>query len=333
MADKILMGHGSGGRMMHRLVRDLIAPAFGMTTLSDAALFDVPAGGRMAFTTDSYVVSPIFFPGGDIGELAVCGTVNDLAMMGARPLCLTAGFILEEGLPLEDLRRVVSSMAETARQAGVSIVAGDTKVVDRGKCDGIFINTAGVGLVPDGLDLSPGRIRAGDAVIVSGPCGSHGIAIMAERNGLSFAPPLVSDTAPLNGLVELMLEQAKGIRVLRDPTRGGLATTIKEIAVEGSRRIVLEEKSVPVLPGVQGACGLLGLDPLYVANEGVLLGIVDGAEAESLVQAMHSHPLGGSAALVGRVGEEEDGKVVLSTIAGGTRLLDMLTGEQLPRIC
>jgi len=333
MADKILMGHGSGGRMMHRLVRDLIAPAFGMTTLADAALFDFPAGGRPAVTTDSYVVSPIFFPGGDIGELAVCGTVNDLAMMGARPLCLTAGFILEEGLPLEDLRRVVSSMAETARQAGVSIVAGDTKVVDRGKCDGIFINTAGVGVVPEGLDLSPGRIRAGDAVIVSGPCGSHGIAIMAERNGLSFDPPLVSDTAPLNGLVELMLEQAEGIRVLRDPTRGGLATTIKEIAVEGSRRIVLEEKSVPVLPGVQGACGLLGLDPLYVANEGVLLGIVDGAEAESLVQAMHSHPLGVSAAVVGRVGEEEDGKVVLSTIAGGARLLDMLTGEQLPRIC
>lgn len=333
MADKILMGHGSGGRMMHRLVRDLIAPAFGMTTLADAALIDFPAGGRAAVTTDSYVISPIFFPGGDIGELAVCGTVNDLAMMGARPLCLTAGFILEEGLPLEDLKRVVSSMAETARQAGVSIVAGDTKVVDKGKCDGIFINTAGVGVVPEGLDLSPGRIRAGDAVIVSGPCGSHGIAIMAERNGLSFDPPLVSDTAPLNGLVELMLAQAKGIRVLRDPTRGGLATTIKEIAVEGSRRIVLEEESVPVLPGVLGACGLLGLDPLYVANEGVLLGVVDRTEAESLIQAMHSHPLGGSATVVGRVGEEEDGKVLLSTIAGGTRVLDMLTGEQLPRIC
>jgi len=319
--------------MMHRLVRDLIAPAFGMTTLADAALFDFPPKGRTAVTTDSYVVSPIFFPGGDIGELAVCGTVNDLAMMGARPLCLTAGFILEEGLPLEDLKRVVSSMAETARRAGVSIVAGDTKVVDRGKCDAIFINTAGVGVVPEGLDLSPERILAGDAVIVSGPCGSHGIAIMAERNGLSFDPPLVSDTAPLNGLVQLMLEASDGIRVLRDPTRGCLATTIKEIAVEGSRRIVLDEESVPVLPGVQGACGLLGLDPLYVANEGILLGVVKEAEAESLVQAMRSHPLGGSAAVIGRAGEEEDGKVFLSTGAGGTRILDMLAGEQLPRIC
>jgi hydrogenase expression/formation protein HypE len=333
MSDKILMGHGSGGRMMHRLVRDLIAPAFGMTTLADAALFDFPPQGRTAITTDSYVVSPVFFPGGDIGELAVCGTVNDLAMMGARPLCLTAGFILEEGLLLEDLKRVVTSMAETARQAGVSILAGDTKVVDRGKCDGIFINTAGVGVVPEGLDLSPGRIRTGDAVIVSGPCGSHGIAIMAERNGLSFDPPLVSDTAPLNGLVQLMLEKSDGIRVLRDPTRGGLATTIKEIAVEGSRRIVLDEESVPVLPGVQGACGLLGLDPLYVANEGILLGVVDGAEAESLVQAMRSHPLGAATAVIGSAGEEEDGKVFLSTSAGGTRVLDMLAGEQLPRIC
>jgi len=333
MEDRILMGHGSGGRLMHRLVRDLIAPAFGMTTLADAAVFDVPDGGRTALTTDSYVVSPIFFPGGDIGELAVCGTVNDLAMMGARPLCLTAGFVLEEGLFLEDLKRIVSSMAETARRAGVSIVAGDTKVVEKGKCDGIFINTAGVGLVPEGRDLSPGRIRAGDAVIVSGPCGSHGIAIMAERNGLSFDPPLVSDTAPLNGLVELMLETAGGVRVLRDPTRGGLATTVKEIAAEGSRRVLLREEAVPVLPGVLGACGLLGLDPLYVANEGVLLCVVDSSEAESLVKAMRSHPLGGSAAVIGAVEEEEDGKVFLSTAAGGTRILDMLTGEQLPRIC
>jgi hydrogenase expression/formation protein HypE len=333
MEDRILMGHGSGGRMMHRLVRDLIAPAFGMQTLADAAVFDPPDSGRMALTTDSYVVSPIFFPGGDIGELAVCGTVNDLAMVGARPLYLTAGFVIEEGLPFEDLRRIVGSMAETARRAGVAIVAGDTKVVERGKCDGIFINTAGVGVVPGGRDLAPERIRPGDAVIVSGPCGSHGIAIMAERNGLTFDPPLESDTAPLNGLVEVMLEAAPGIRVMRDPTRGGLATTVKEIAVEGSRRIVLREEAVPVLPGVQGACGILGLDPLYVANEGVVLVVVDGGEAEFLVEAMRSHPLATSAAVIGAVAEEDDGKVFLSTAAGGNRVLDMLTGEQLPRIC
>ena len=288
---------------------------------------------RLAFTTDSFVVRPLFFPGGCIGDLAINGTVNDLAMSGATPLYLSAGFIIEEGLPLEELRRIVGSMAETAGRAGVAVVTGDTKVVERGKCDSIFINTAGVGVVPGGRDLAPEKIRPGDAVIVSGPCGSHGIAIMAERNGLTFEPPLESDTAPLNGLVEAMLEAAPGVRVLRDPTRGGLATTLKEIAVEGSRRIVLREEAVPVLPGVQGACGILGLDPLYVANEGVVLAVVDGDEAESLVEAMRSHPLGTSAAVVGAVAEEDDGKVFLSTAAGGKRILDMLTGEQLPRIC
>jgi hydrogenase expression/formation protein HypE len=332
-ADRILMGHGSGGRMMYRLIREIIAPAFSMEQLADAAVFDFPPRGRAVLTTDSYVVSPLFFPGGDIGELAVCGTVNDLAMMGARPLCLTAGFVLEEGLLLEDLRRVVDSMATTARRAGVAIVTGDTKVVERGKCDGIFINTAGVGMVDAALDLSPRQIGPGDAVIVSGPCGSHGVAVMAGRNGISFDPPLESDTACLNGLVESMLEGPGGIKVLRDPTRGGVATTLVEIAGEASRRIVLEEEAVPILAGVRGACDLLGLDPLYVANEGILLAVVAQESAESLVEVMRSHPLAPAAAVIGEVGEEEDGKLILTTAAGGTRMLDMLSGEQLPRIC
>lgn len=333
MEERVLMGHGSGGRMMHRLISGLIAPAFSMDRLSDAALLDLPPGSRTALTTDSYVVSPIFFPGGNIGELAVCGTVNDLAMAGARPLYLTAGFILEEGLPLTDLEKIVRSMAETAGQAGVAVVAGDTKVVERGKCDGLYINTAGVGAVEPGLELAPSEIRSGDAVIVSGPCGTHGMAIMAERNGLSFEPPIESDTAPLNGLTEAMLRSVRGIRVLRDPTRGGVATTIKEIAAEASRRIVLREEEIPVLPGVRGGCDLLGLDPLYVANEGILLAIVDAGEVGILLETMRSHELGGRSAVIGSVEKEEDGKVLLETAAGGSRLLDMLTGEQLPRIC
>ncbi len=333
MEERILMGHGSGGRMMHRLVRDLIAPAFAMESLADAALLTLPEGTRTALTTDSYVVSPIFFPGGDIGELAVCGTVNDLAMVGARPLYLTAGFVLEEGLPLADLKRIVDSMAATAEKAGVRIVAGDTKVVEKGRCDGLYINTAGVGAVGSGVSLSAESILPGDAVLVSGPCGSHGVAIMAERNGLTFSPPLESDTAPLNSLVETMLGTLPGIRVMRDPTRGGLATTVKEIAAEASRRIILREEAVPVLPGVKGACGLLGLDPLYVANEGILVAVVEGGREDVLAEVMKAHPLGSATAVIGTVGEERDGKVLLQTAAGGTRVLDMLTGEQLPRIC
>ncbi len=318
--------------MMHRLIREIIAPAFSMGQLADAAVFDLPRG-RTALTTDSYVVSPLFFPGGDIGELAVCGTVNDLAMVGARPLYLTVGFVLEEGLPLEEFRRVVDSMAATARLAGVAIVTGDTKVVERGKCDGLFINTAGVGTVADEVDLSSRRIRPGDTVLVSGPCGSHGVAIMAGRNGISFDPPLESDTACLNGLVEAMLKRSGGVKVLRDPTRGGLATTLREIAGEASRRIVLEEESVPILSSVRGACDILGLDPLYVANEGILIAIVEQEKAEEMVGVMRSHPLGSSTAVIGRVGEEDDGKVILTTAVGGTRMLEMLSGEQLPRIC
>lgn len=333
MDERILMGHGSGGRMMHRLIRDLIAPSFKLETLSDSALFQTDSAWRLALTTDSFVVSPLFFPGGDIGKLAVCGTVNDLSMAGARPLYLTAGFILEEGLLLNDLRRIVSSMSETAEKAGIRIITGDTKVVEHGKCDGIFINTAGVGAVPHELDLSPRKICPGDRVIASGPLGTHGVAIMAERNGLSFDPLIESDTAPLNGLVDVMLHAVSGIRMMRDPTRGGLATALKEIADQASCRINLDEQTLPILPGVRGACELLGLDPLYVANEGVLVAIVDQGEAAGLLRIMKGHPLARDAAIIGEVGAEADGMVLLKTIAGGTRVLDMLTGEQLPRIC
>jgi len=331
--DKILLAHGSGGRVMHGLIEDLIAPAFDITRLADAAVLEDFPSGRAAFTTDSYVVSPIFFPGGDIGELAVCGTVNDLAMMGAAPLYLSAGFILEEGLPLRDLKRIVFSMADAARKAGVRIMAGDTKVVERGKCDGLFINTAGVGALPAGLDLSPEQVRTGDRVIVSGPIGMHGMAIMAGRHGLSFDPPILSDTAPLNRLVADMLSATSGIRVMRDPTRGGLATTLKEIAEGAPCRILLKEEALPLVPGVRGGCELLGLDPLYVANEGILTAIVEASESERLVDCMRNHPLGQSAAVIGVVMPGEDGKVLLETRAGGTRMLEMLMGDQLPRIC
>jgi hydrogenase expression/formation protein HypE len=319
--------------MMHRLISDLMAPAFAVSGFGDAALLADAPPGRLAFTTDGYVVSPIFFPGGNIGELAVNGTVNDLAVSGARPLALSAGFILEEGLPLDDLRRIVAAMAAAARAAGVSIVAGDTKVVERGKCDGCFITTAGVGVVPEGRALSPRALAPGDAVLVSGHVGSHGIAVMAGRNGLSFDPPLVSDTAALNGLAEALFASGAAVRAMRDPTRGGLATTLKEFAIESGRRIVVRERDIPVLPGVRGACDLLGLDPLYVANEGILIAVTAPGDAALALAAMRAAPTGRHAAIIGRVAGEEDGKVLLETAAAGTRLLDMLAGEQLPRIC
>jgi hydrogenase expression/formation protein HypE len=299
----------------------------------DAALLAATGPGRLAVTTDGYVVSPIFFPGGTIGQLAVNGTINDLAVSGARPIALTAGFILEEGLALDDLRRIVASMAAAAAAAGVAIVAGDTKVVGRGSCDGCFITTAGIGLVPDGRDLGPRSMCAGDAVLISGHTGSHGIAVMAERNGLSFEPPVLSDTAALNGLVEALFATGAAVRVMRDPTRGGLATTLKEFALESGRRILVREADIPVLPGVRGACDLLGLDPLYVANEGVLVAVVPPADAAAVLAAMRSHPRGRDAACIGEVGAEDDGKVLLQTAVAGTRILDMLPGEQLPRIC
>jgi hydrogenase expression/formation protein HypE len=331
--ERILLGHGSGGKLMYQLIREHFVPNFELKALNDSAVLDGLNKGRVALTTDSYVVSPIFFPGGNIGELAVYGTVNDLSMVGARPLYLTSGLILEEGFPLEDLKKVLASMSDAAEKAGVKIVCGDTKVVNKGKGDGIFINTSGVGIIQKGVDISPLMIRPSDKVILSGPIGNHGISIIGERNGLTFNPPVLSDTAPLNGLVRDMLKRTKKIHAMRDPTRGGLATTLKELAVDSGCGIVIEEESVAVPPGVKGACELLGLDPLYVANEGILIAIVNPDVAETLVKTMRKHPLGKEACIIGEVRESPSGMVLLRTSIGGTRIVDMLSGDQLPRIC
>lgn len=329
---------------MHQLIQEHFAPEFGMKDLSDAAVLDlraragddaVPRGARLAFTTDSYVVSPLFFPGGNIGELAVYGTVNDLSVVGARPLYLSAGFIIEEGFPMADLMQILISMSGAARRAGVRVVTGDTKVVERGKGDGIFITTCGIGTVPDNVRLGPGQIIPGDRVVVSGSIGRHGVAVLAERNGLSFEPPVVSDTAPLTGLVDAML-LAGNVRMMRDPTRGGLATTLKELAAESGKGIVVHEEAVPVSSGVRGACDLLGIDPFYVANEGILVAVVPAGASEAILGEMKSHPLGGESAVIGEVidaGGGRAGTVLLKTAIGGTRIVDMLSGEQLPRIC
>ena len=318
---------------MHQLVRDYFVPSFHLQTLNDSAVVDGIHSGRIALTTDSYVISPYFFPGGDIGLLSVCGTVNDLSMAGARPLYLTAGFILEEGMPMEDLRRILSSMRSAAEEAGVRIVAGDTKVVEKGKGDGIYINTAGIGIVEEGLDLSPERIRPGDKIILSGSIGNHGMAVMAERNGISFDPPILSDVCALNSLVGTMLATTRDIRVLRDPTRGGVATTLKEFASDSSWCMMIEEEAIQVRPGVQGACDLLGLDPLYVANEGILLAVVAPHAADELVRAMNKTEAGSEAFVIGEVTEQPRQMVILRTGIGGSRIIDMMTGEQLPRIC
>lgn len=329
----IKMGHGSGGRMMHRLVRDYFAPAFDMKTLNDSAIIDNVSAGRIAVTTDSYVISPLFFPGGDIGVLSVCGTVNDLAVSGARPLYLTAGFILEEGFPIDDLERVLRSMKAVADEAGVKVVAGDTKVVDKGKGDGLFINTAGFGIVEEDVDISPLNMRVGDKVIVSGSVGNHGVAVMAERNGISFDPPLASDVRPLNGLVDVMLGKTRNIRVMRDPTRGGLATTLKEFANDSGLGIVIEEGRIGVRSGVRGACDILGLDPLYIANEGILVAVVEAGDADMLVEEMRKTEAGADAAVIGEVVDHPGQTVLLKTGIGGSRIVDMLSGDQLPRIC
>ncbi len=333
IVDKILLGHGSGGRLMHQLIREHFAIEFDIKSLNDSTVLDRINPNRLAFTTDSYVVSPIFFPGGNIGELAVYGTVNDLAMVGAKPLYLTAGFIFEEGFLISDLKRILLSMANAAKRAGVKIVAGDTKVVNKGKGDGVFINTSGIGVVAEGVDIAPSKIEAGDKVVISGTIGNHGIAVLAERNGLSFDPPVVSDTAPLNHLVEKMLETTKDIHAMRDPTRGGLITTLKEIALESGLCIEISEGAIPVASGVIGACELLGLDPLYVANEGILIAIVMPDVAESLVKLMRQHPIGKNTNIIGEVAEAPEGMVLLRTKIGGTRIVEMLAGEQLPRIC
>jgi hydrogenase expression/formation protein HypE len=333
--ENILLAHGSGGKLTHQLIEEMFLPQFKnkmLEPLHDGAVFKIGAQ-KFAFTTDSYVVNPIFFPGGDIGELAVNGTVNDLAMCGAHPLYLSSAFIIEEGLPLDDLWKIVLSMREAAKQAGVMLVTGDTKVVDRGKGDKIFINTSGVGIIKDGVDISPKKIKVGDKIIVNGEIALHGIAIMSVREGLEFETQIESDTAPLNGLVEEMLNASNNIHVMRDPTRGGVATTLNELAEQSKLGIVVEEESVPVPDDVQGACEILGLDPLYIANEGKLLAFVSPEDSEKVLSVMRKHPLGKDSVVIGEVVDKHHGIVVMKNRIGGTRVVDMLTGEQLPRIC
>ena len=332
----ILLAHGSGGLLTHELIREVFLRRFAnpmLAALDDAAALPALPPGRLALTTDSYVVQPLFFPGGDIGKLAVCGTVNDLAVTGATPLYLTCGFILEEGLPLETLERVVDSMAAMAREAGVQIVTGDTKVVERGAADGLFINTAGVGVIPPGMELGPAWLRPGDVLLVNGPVGDHGTAVMLAREGLNFRTDLQSDCAPLNDLIAALLEVTPGaVRCMRDATRGGLATVLCEWAESGVG-IEIEETAVPVRDPVRAVSEFLGLDPLYIANEGTLTLAVAPEAAEVALAALRAHPLGREAAIIGRVTAEHAGRVVLRTPYGARRILHILTGAQLPRIC
>ena len=333
--NRIQMDHGAGGRASHDLVAKTFIPALAnpiLTELNDSALLEFN-GVRLAMSTDSYVVDPIFFPGGDIGSLAVHGTVNDLAMRGAQPSYLSVGFILEEGLELTDLERLVTSMAAAAREAGVQVVAADTKVVDRGKADRIFINTAGVGVIAPGVDIAGQNARPGDIVLINGPMGDHGVAVLSTREGLSFQTEIESDSASLNGLVAAMLAASNKIHVLRDPTRGGVATALNEVAKQSGVGIRLEESNLPVRPDVNAACEMLGLDPLYVANEGKALVFVAPDDAEVVLNAMRQHPLGREACVIGEVVSEHPERVVLQTGIGGRRIVDMLSGEQLPRIC
>jgi len=329
------MSHGSGGRAMAQLIAELFRRALDNPVLAqgnDQALIQPPPG-RLVISTDGHVVSPLFFPGGDIGSLAVHGTINDVAMAGARPLYLAAGFILEEGLPLRDLARIVQRMAEAAETAGVPIVTGDTKVVERGKGDGCFITTTGVGVVPDGIAISGDQAAPGDAILINGFIGDHGVAIMSQREGLGFETSIASDSAALHGLVADMVAAVPGIHCLRDPTRGGLATTLNELADQSGVGMVLDEATIPIRPEVGAACELLGLDPLYVANEGKLVAICPSDQAETLLAAMLGHPLGRHAAIIGRVVDDPHRFVQMDTAFGGSRIVDWLAGEQLPRIC
>lgn len=331
----IVMGHGGGGAMSGELIEHLFLPAFGAAAdagLGDSAVVEI-AGGRLAFSTDSYVVKPMFFPGGSIGDLAVNGTVNDLAMSGARPLVLSTAFILEEGTALNEIGRVAQAIGRAASVAGVRLVTGDTKVVDVGHGDGVFVNTAGIGVVPDGVDIAPARARPGDVVIVSGDIGLHGVAVMSCREGLEFGTTVETDSAPLNGLVAAMLDSGADVHVLRDPTRGGVAASLNEIAKAAKVGIELVERDLPIPQPVRDACGLLGLDPLYVANEGKLVAFVAPADAERVLEAMRGHEHGKGAVAIGTCVEGHPGIVVTRTGLGGTRVVDLPVGEQLPRIC
>jgi hydrogenase expression/formation protein HypE len=333
--ERITLAHGAGGKATHTLIEALFLDAFRnpmLEPLGDAAVFTA-GGARLAFTTDSYVVNPLFFPGGDIGELAVNGTVNDLAMSGARPLHLSCGFILEEGFPTADLARIVASMAAAASAAGVSIVTGDTKVVQRGKADGCYINTAGVGVLERPVELGADKARPGDAVLVSGPIGDHGITILLARGELDIEADVTSDTASLAGLAAGLLDATTGVRCLRDATRGGVATILNEVARASNVAIVVDEQAVPMRTEVRGACEILGLDPLYVACEGRMVVIVDGDEADAALAALRSSPLGEGAAVIGAVKEDPPTLVLLKTEFGGTRIVDLLVGDPLPRIC
>ncbi|HEX6586907.1 MAG TPA: hydrogenase expression/formation protein HypE [Solirubrobacterales bacterium] len=333
--ERITLSHGAGGKSSHDLVealflRELRNPL--LEPLTDSAVL-TDGARRQAFTTDSFVVRPLFFPGGDIGELAVNGTVNDLAMAGARPIALSAGFIVAEGLAVDDLDRIVTSMGRAAEAAGVSVATGDTKVVERGKADGLYINTSGVGAIEHDQDLGPDSIRPGDRVIVSGPIGDHGMAIMVARGELALEVDLESDTAPLNDLVATLLGATGGVRCLRDPTRGGVATVLAELALSGEVGISIDEASLPIRPEVTGACEILGIDPLYVANEGKLIAVVAPEAEEDALAALRSHPLGAEAAVIAEVRPDPPGLVLLETSFGGSRVVDMLAGDPLPRIC
>ena len=337
---KIVLGHGGGGKLSNELVENLFIPAFAnaaLDKLSDSADLDfaklLKDGGRLSFSTDSFVVQPLFFRGGNIGNLAVNGTVNDVAMAGAKPIYLSCGFIIEEGFEVESLGKIVHTMGEQAKLAEVQIVTGDTKVVDKGKGDGLFINTSGIGIIPNDVRLAPNLARPGDVVIVSGEIGLHGIAIMSEREGLEFDAPIKSDCANLNFLVEEMLSVTKEIRVLRDPTRGGIASSLNEIAKASNVGIVLEDSKVPVSQTVRSACELLGLDPFYVANEGKLLAIIPREKADQILETMQKNKFGKKSAIIGEIVEQNAGMVVAKTGIGGTRVVDMQLGEQLPRIC
>ena len=333
--EQILLSHGSGGSMMHRLLKEIFIAGFDnplLNEMGDGAVFDIN-GSRLAFTTDSYVVDPVFFPGGDIGSLAVNGTVNDLAMCGAWPLYISAGFIIEEGFSVAELREVVKSMKEAADAAGVQVVTGDTKVVGRGKGDKVFINTAGIGIVPENVNISPKNIKPGDVIIINGRIAEHGMAIMSKRQGFEFETEIISDCSPLNGLVGAILDSSLNIRMMRDATRGGVASVLNEIAEASNLGIAIDETSIPISGQVRAACEILGFDPLYVANEGKMLVFVSPGDAETVLKAMKNHPMGTESAIIGMVVPDNPGLVVMKTEIGSMRIVDMLSGEQLPRIC